>query len=61
MSTVFCRTLLGEEDDYNHTVARYLTEQLNITKPIIFNINLKKRDVQTLKAIEVILKSNKTW
>lgn len=55
------KTLLGEEDEYIHTVARYLTEQLNITKPAIFNVSLKKRDVQTLKAIETILKSNKTW
>lgn len=58
---MFCRTLLGEEDDYSHSVARYLTEQLNITKPVIFNINLKKQDIQTLKAIETILKCNKTW
>lgn len=55
------KTLLGEEDDYSHTAARYLTEQLNIAKPVIFNIDLKKRDIHTLKAIETILKSNKTW
>ena len=58
---MICRTLLGEEDEYSHTAARYLTEKLNITKPVIFNINLKKQDIQTLKAVETVLKNNKTW
>lgn len=59
--SVYCRTILGQENTAFHLAVRYLTEQTQMTKPALYSICLKDCSVQTLKAIKEIILQNKTW
>ena len=52
------KTLIGLDSQEYHLVARYLAEQLNISKPVLFSICLKNHSVSTLKTIAKVLKDN---
>ncbi|RZF44775.1 hypothetical protein LSTR_LSTR000727 [Laodelphax striatellus] len=54
-------TLLGSSDESTELAARYLAEQLNIPKSVIFSINLKDKSLRTLKAIRKVLLPRKSW
>ena len=57
----FCRTLLGQEETAFHLAARYLTEQAQITKPVIYSICMKDCSLQTLKVIRDVILNIKMW
>lgn len=55
------RTLLGEEEGPGHLAVRFLSEQIEIPKSVIFAINLKNNSLPTLRAIAQVLLRMKNW
>lgn len=52
------KTISGLDNQEYHLAARYLAQQLNIFKPVMFSICLKNHSVKTLKGIAKFLKDN---
>lgn len=50
------KIISGLDTEELHLAARYLSQQLNIYKPILFSICLKNSSVKVLKSIVKILK-----
>lgn len=59
--TVNSRTELGDEEGPGHIVARYLAEQLNVSKPIVFSISLRDSSLPTLQALLQLLRAIRDW
>ncbi|CAH0396198.1 unnamed protein product [Bemisia tabaci] len=55
------RNLLGLEKESSLVAARFLAEQLEVPKPIIFSISLKDDSPRVLKSIKKVLLDNKCW
>lgn len=55
------RTALGDEDGPGQVVARYIAEQLNIPKPVVFSVSLRDSSLPTLRALTQVLNKIKTW
>jgi hypothetical protein len=55
------RTILGQEEPAFNLAARYLTEQTQMTKPVLYSICLKDCSLWILEAIKDIILQNKMW
>lgn len=55
------RTIQGREDPDWELASRFLTEQINIDKPVLYAICLKDTSLMTLKALKEIILKNKLW
>ena len=55
------KTLSGLDSEENHLAARYLSQQIDVNKPVLFGICMKDHQPKTLKALAKILDENKIW
>ncbi|GLG96938.1 Protein of unknown function [Gryllus bimaculatus] len=55
------KTIQGKEEPDWELAARFLTEQTNINKPVLYSICLQECSLKTLKALKDIVIKNKLW
>jgi hypothetical protein len=58
---MYFRTILGQEEPAYNLAARYVTEQTQMTKPVLYSICLKDCSLRTLKAIKEVILQHKMW
>uniref|UniRef100_A0A1B6L0I1 Uncharacterized protein n=1 Tax=Graphocephala atropunctata TaxID=36148 RepID=A0A1B6L0I1_9HEMI len=55
------KTEFGDEEGPGQIVARYLVEQLNISKPVVFSVALRDSSLRTLRALTQALRTLNNW
>ncbi|XP_031847041.1 proteasome assembly chaperone 3-like [Nomia melanderi] len=59
--TFSTKVLFGKDDIEVVAAARFITEQIDVDKPVLVSISLKNYDPKTLKAIAKAVNEIKSW
>lgn len=55
------RVLFGRDDVEVEAACRYIAEQINVDKPLLFSISLKDYEPDTLRTIIAAINDMKAW